>query len=75
MMKIYPNPARSEINIQMTDGRSRKIELKIYDTTGKLVKFFTLSSKPCALRLNPGIYFVKVDLEDKTFIHKVIVVK
>lgn len=78
IVRIYPNPTRREVRIKMIQDTRCRIQdekIKIYDGTGKLVRSFTLSSMPYAFCLNPGVYFVMVDLDGETFIHKVTVIR
>jgi hypothetical protein len=61
-VSVYPNPASSEINIELANGLQKKVELTDY--TGKLV--LTTSSSNDAIKLNiqtlpNGIYQLKVE--------------
>ena len=40
MLEIYPNPAKSNIRIQITDRNLYDLDLKIYDVSGQLIKSF-----------------------------------
>ncbi len=73
-MKILQNPARREIRIQMTENRS---QIKIYDVNGKLLKVCRPSEdgRYRAIVLNPGVYFVRVETENKVTTKKVVVVE
>jgi hypothetical protein len=72
---IAPNPFRKLININFRTGQSAKgIELKIYDVSGRLVRFFNLASDFLPLastiswdgrdnnnrRVAEGVYFVRL---------------
>jgi len=89
---IYPNPARHRVDIIINPvivQSTEHIELKIYDITGRLVKFFSvpsaLSPKPSALawrcednagRMVPaGVYFVRMTSREVSGIEKVILLK
>ncbi|MEO0225597.1 MAG: T9SS type A sorting domain-containing protein [candidate division WOR-3 bacterium] len=60
----------------MTDSRSR---IKIYDVSGKLVKDIVFrpseDGRYRTVVLNPGVYFVRFESEDKIITKKVAVVK
>ncbi len=84
-----PNPTRGYIPISYTTTQSGKVSLKVYDQTGRLVR--TLVNRPLeaagtktvywdakddARRTAAnGIYFVKLEAEEKTATHKLILVK
>ncbi len=77
-LKILLNPTRREIRLQIKDGRSQKIALKIYDISGKLVKDLScniIRDKFFTISLNPGVYFITFSLDDKTVTKKVVVVE
>ncbi len=81
-LKILQNPARREIRLQISedrgqksDSRSQKIELKIYDVSGKMVKSFNPGSLPPAIPMNPGVYFVRFESKDKIITKKVVVIE
>ncbi len=74
-LEIYPNPFRKLINISFSTGQSAKgIALKIYDVSGRLVRFFNLASDFLPLastiswdgmdnnnrRVSEGVYFVRL---------------
>ncbi len=74
-LKIIQNPARREIRLQITEDRSQKIGLKIYDVCGKMVKSFTGGSLPSIICLNPGIYFVRLEVNGKVVTKKIVVIE
>jgi hypothetical protein len=73
MITVFPNPFKTTLNIVLqTLGQSR-IDLKLYDVTGRLVKqFSSLSSESCkritwdgidnkGRAVPQGIYFLRID--------------
>lgn len=66
---IVPNPAHNIINIQYTSGKKGKVDISIFDLTGKKVMykelfFNNLDNKEAFLhieQLNAGLYFVKIN--------------
>ncbi|MBM7419478.1 MULTISPECIES: LamG-like jellyroll fold domain-containing protein [Chryseobacterium] len=78
--KIYPNPAKSEINVQLK-SKNNKINIQIVDFNGKIVLTESANSstgnyneKINISNLQSGMYFITVDTEDqrlqKKFIKK-----
>ena len=62
---VFPNPASETLNISLNDGKAESGT--IYDSLGKRVKFFSVKSQEIQVdvhELNPGIYFVKIQLEN-----------
>lgn len=77
--KIYPNPARSFVNIEYGNP-SQSAELTILDMAGKLIRTIPVSSRPASQLLhistagmNPGIYIVKIQSGDRTSVEKLVV--
>ncbi len=70
---IYPNPATDIINIKIEDN-SDIIAYSVYDQFGLLrISNSGLKSRQINISgLNSGIYFLKMDLNDKTIIKKLI---
>lgn len=69
-LKIYPNPVKDEFHIGIND----KVNIKIFDTTGKLV-LTNLSENNQSIRvseLKTGIYFVQIYSEKGNSLHKLI---
>jgi hypothetical protein len=76
---VYPNPFENYTNISFTMNSTEKVELNLYDVTGKIV----YSSNPGELSagshiikidaqdLRQGIYFVSLKIGDKLLSKKV----
>jgi hypothetical protein len=72
---VYPNPARSYFSVRLSLSTDR-LEIKIFDITGKLIKSEELKGKNYRISLDGiknGVYFVKVD--NNTQVTKIIVTK
>ncbi len=79
-LEIFPNPTKTDIRLQMTDGRCKNIYLKIYDVCGKLVREEELRGFKGEARISlkgisAGVYFIKAEIEGKEFIEKLVVTK
>ena len=64
--RVYPNPATSEIYIELADDA--KYELKIYDTQGKevmTVQQFTRTKKLAVSHLTKGVYVYTLKSNEK----------
>ena len=75
-LSIYPNPARSIINLVLTGDESKVTSVEIVDVLGKLV----YSSKHYQSIINlsnhaAGVYFVRVHLNSKITSTKIVMVK
>ncbi|MCK4250718.1 T9SS type A sorting domain-containing protein [candidate division WOR-3 bacterium] len=95
----YPNPFRNKVDISFSighpdrithssygTGSAERIELRIYDVSGRIVKSFDLASGVLPLafavfwngvdnsgnRVPPGVYFCRLRVDDKALTTKVI---
>lgn len=82
-LSVYPNPTNKNITInfdQLTlTADSKKIDIDIFDIMGKKVyssnEYFDNSQKRLIINidsLNEGVYFLKVNVENKTYQEKFI---
>ncbi|MFC7775105.1 T9SS type A sorting domain-containing protein [Flavobacterium sp. GCM10027622] len=64
-LKMYPNPAKSQVTISSDNFAEKKIE--IYNTLGKMVLAQKTTNNPIDITsLSKGIYMVKISEEGKT---------
>jgi hypothetical protein len=64
--RLYPNPAKNQISFNINP-----VETKIFDVTGKLVKFDTTRKNTIDIStLKTGIYIVKVQTEEGSIFFK-----
>jgi hypothetical protein len=86
-LTVYPNPFSKRITISFGKGQSAEgIGLKIYDVSGRLVKDFSLPGAYSLLptkvswhgndntgqKLPDGVYFVRLEAQDRNIIEKII---
>ncbi|TXF77725.1 T9SS-dependent M36 family metallopeptidase [Chryseobacterium sp.] len=76
-ISIYPNPAKNEFSIKLPSKTLGKVKVDIYDASGKLVAYQTMSGKESISTQNlpNGVYVVKikginVDYSSKLMIRK-----
>ena len=78
-IKVYPNPAKDYVYVDIEATNFEKGEIELFDMQGKLVKKAKLSAKQGnrvdVSNLNAGAYTYNVSLNDKTLSGKVIVGK
>ncbi|MEO0183299.1 MAG: T9SS type A sorting domain-containing protein [candidate division WOR-3 bacterium] len=80
MLNVYPNPVHKEFTITYALPYETKVNLSIYDATGRLINTLTNEvQKPGAYHksiqssnLAQGIYFVRLITSDKANVQKVI---
>jgi hypothetical protein len=83
-LRIWPNPAKSNIRLQMSGDRSKNSRIQIYDVTGKLVKAIRLAPGVhrsnndiiiCLRELETGTYFLKLQRGEVVAIEKLLIIK
>lgn len=77
-MEIYPNPVNDKLTVKFGDLNNEKMNMKIYDATGKLVvnqdKITRRGEVELSfLSLNSGIYILVVSSEEMNSIRKFVV--
>ncbi|NEN25853.1 T9SS type A sorting domain-containing protein [Cryomorpha ignava] len=75
-LKVYPNPAREFITIQLPDKNQRLTQVQLYDLNGRLVQEVNIvdaSGKIDLINLPQGMYVVKAISEKQVFTGKVLV--
>ncbi len=72
---IQPNPSKKGTNILIRGFRMQDNTLKIYDTSGKLVKKLAISpgDKHIWVSLRPGIYFVHSKINNLNITRKIVI--
>ncbi len=78
--KIFPNPAKAKVNIDIDLQKKSGVDILLYDLTGRVVytKSFNERSGFVHFSLNlddvkSGIYFVKLTYNNKSFVDKLII--
>ncbi len=78
-LKVYPNPAKNKISMEVKGFEPGMAIVKIIDTKGKIWRvdnrLLTDGNEeiPMFLQLNPGIYFISVTEKAKTSKKKLII--
>lgn len=87
LYKIYPNPFQNQIKIDFNDKVNQKVSVFIYNQAGCLVRIFQkqITNKNNVLVwdsknqqdqvLGPGVYFIRLESEHKTFMEKVVKIR
>lgn len=83
LLAAFPNPATNDITITFGLNQSSKVEIEIYDVTGKLVNSVKLdnleagnhSSKVNTSNLNAGVYMYSVKSENAKMYSKFTIAK
>lgn len=74
---LFPNPTTGHINLKLYSEFDGKVDLKIYDVLGNMVMQETISSSHNTIidvsHLKKGIYFVSVNLTDRTISKRLII--
>lgn len=72
-LKIYPNPAKDVINIQMLNGKIKDYEFEITDMNEKKLIHQKQATQVDVSQLSPGIYIGTIKIGDKTASKKIII--
>ena len=65
-LKIYPNPTKDFINIEMLNNNLRDYTFSITDMNGKQLLKSENSKKIDVSKLSPGMYFGTLNVEGQT---------
>ena len=74
--KVYPNPARSYVNVDFSTIPQRETRIIILDNTGKTIVNIIVNSSSNKIdisRLPSGLYFVKSINQDSSITKKLII--
>ena len=76
-IRLFPNPANEFVKISV-QGKYQEGRLKIFDTAGKTVEERRLGQNDIEEKIfvnnwRPGIYLVRVMLDDKILVKKLII--
>ena len=74
-VQIYPNPAKNEVNINLTGFQNLSgLEATLISTEGKIMKTFTITgiqTQINVLDLKPGVYILRVENADNVVIKRI----
>ncbi len=78
-LKVYPNPYVAKANLDIELSKPTSVMVEMTDELGRIVSLIlpkkTVGAGLCRFDLPniaPGIYFLKIQLDDKTFVRKVV---
>lgn len=83
-LNIHPNPFQNQVSIELTLQKSQFINLDIYDASGRLIQQFEQNSLLAtgsyhhtfiAKKLKAGMYFVRLQTDDKVHLRKLILIE
>ena len=75
-LKVYPNPTRNMVNIEVPQVVAVPANLYVYSTTGKLIYQEILISDKASIntsRFKSGLYFVKLDARNSMYYESFVV--
>ncbi len=81
---VFPNPISSEFNVNFMSNKDGKVEIKIYSTTGQIIKSIinnvakkdeeiNIKVDVKTLNLSSGIYFIYVDNDESIYLKKIVI--
>jgi len=74
-VNIYPNPAIADVTVEFTHLPSVGVTVYLIDNSGKIIytEKVTATSFKLGMKSYPsGVYYFKVNYEDKTGVYKII---
>ncbi len=76
-LSVVPNPVQSgEFTLYLPENEAESIPLEIYDYTGKLIQQQTLYENQSSIdvdQLLPGIYLVRVAIDGRSLVERVVI--
>ncbi len=81
-LSIYPNPTNSASTIEFTSPNNSKVNIFVYDVTGRMVEQNELNANAGVTnkhsvntsgKLTPGIYFVSLIIDNNKIVKKLII--
>ncbi len=76
---IYPNPATTTLNVDFTSLSNEKVDVKLLDLTGRIVKTYFIDAVEGVnnvsidlFRYTPGVYFVSLETTSETITRRMI---
>jgi hypothetical protein len=82
-LSILPNPAKEIVGIRYTLPMATNVKLSLFDVTGRLIEHVVNENQPSGTyrksfsntNLSQGVYFVRLESDDKALVKKVIFLK
>ncbi|MDX2250068.1 MAG: endonuclease [Bacteroidia bacterium] len=76
LFQVYPNPAKEEFLIQLSNSYRAPASYRVYDLSGRVVSFGGLNSPETTINLADwleGMYIIQVNQGNQSFVQRVIV--
>ncbi len=78
-LSVYPNPARERVVIMLRSPHEQKVELDVFDESGRFVKSLydgnmEEAKKTVYTRLPAGVYFIRLQNKDRTEFTKLVII-
>ncbi len=76
---LFPNPNKGNFKVKLTGSPSKRIELTIYDNTGKVIERRTINdfsgdhTETLQVHLVSGVYTLQINLETETLSRRFII--
>ena len=77
-VNIFPNPAQTNLNIQLTNSESDMIKMDVLDINGKLIMSNTFSSSRHTLDVSSivaGTYLIRLRSDEASYYKKIVILK
>jgi len=77
-LKVYPNPAHNQISVELINENFKKVNFKLYDTNGKLIKNIipelssTIRKQININELKSGNYILKVVIDNSIIVVNIV---
>ena len=75
-VKVFPNPAYKEVNLELDGCWTYPVQLQVFDKTGNLVQSTRLDNRELLMDISSfkqGIYILKFDAQNTSAIQKLLV--
>jgi hypothetical protein len=77
---VYPNPSKGNINIDYNLPKKQYVNIELYNIKGSKIRTIEKSYQNKGLHtltnktnLDKGMYFLKINIDDKVYTHKIII--
>lgn len=71
-IRLYPNPGKNKVNLQINDEKVRNFEYLIFDLHGKQIKSELVNGSFTTIQLEKGVYIVKIKTDKEWHTRKLI---
>ncbi|WP_165370562.1 alpha-amylase family glycosyl hydrolase [Hymenobacter persicinus] len=75
-LNLYPNPATTQVRLELTKALPTAAQIKVYDLTGRLLHSAAMPGRTLTLNTSAwanGTYFVQVQAGKSTSVHRLVV--